>query len=51
MIKKLAFIIILVSLTGCETIKQKTGDLKKPGDTCPPKEERTLKDIFCKEPK
>ena len=24
---------------------------KKPGDTCPPKEERTLKDIFCKEAK
>ncbi len=51
MIKKIAILIILISFTGCESIKQKTGNLKKPGDTCPPKEERTLKDIFCKEPK
>ena len=49
MIKKLALIIFLISLSGCDSIK--TGNLKKPGDTCPPQEERTLKDIFCKEPK
>ena len=28
---------------------KKTGNLKKPFSKCPPKEERTLKDIFCKE--
>ena len=51
MIKRLALIILLISLSGCETIKQKAGDLKKPGDICPPKDERTLIDIFCKEDK
>ena len=51
MIKKFTLIIAIICLSGCESIKQKTGDLKKPGDTCPPKEERTLKDIFCKETK
>ena len=49
MIKKLALIIFLISLSGCESIKGKP--FKKPGDICPPQEERTLKDIFCKEPK
>ena len=33
------------------TVKEKTSGLKKINDTCPPKGERTLKDIFCKEPK
>tara|TARA_A100001011_G_scaffold396515_1_gene494556 strand:- start:1103 stop:1258 length:156 start_codon:yes stop_codon:yes gene_type:complete len=51
MIKKLTLMIILISFTGCETVKEKAGGLKKIGDTCPPKEERTLKDILCKEPK
>tara|TARA_B100000073_G_scaffold223148_1_gene185924 strand:+ start:622 stop:777 length:156 start_codon:yes stop_codon:yes gene_type:complete len=51
MIKKLVLIIVLISLSGCESIKQKAGNLKKPGDICPPKEERTLTDIFCKEDK
>tara|TARA_B100001057_G_scaffold491988_1_gene583418 strand:- start:1013 stop:1168 length:156 start_codon:yes stop_codon:yes gene_type:complete len=51
MIKKIALIFILITLSGCETIKQKTGDLKKPLDICPPKDERTLKDIFCRESK
>ena len=51
MIKKLALIIFLISLSSCESIKGNTGNFKKPGDICPPQEERTLKDIFCKEPK
>ena len=30
-------------------MKEKTSGLKKINDTCPPKGERTLKNIFCKE--
>ncbi len=51
MIKNFTLIVALVFLVGCEAVKQKTENFKKPGDTCPPKEERTLKDIFCKEAK
>ena len=55
MIKKLAFILILLSLTSCETVKEKTSGIKDMGSNvakqCPPKEERTLKHIFCREPK
>tara|TARA_Y100000590_G_scaffold407734_1_gene498232 strand:- start:548 stop:691 length:144 start_codon:yes stop_codon:yes gene_type:complete len=46
--KKIAILFIsLLFLNSCETIKKP--DLKKPFSKCPPKEERTLKDIFCKE--
>ena len=51
MIKKFALLLVLISFTACETVKEKAGSIKKIGDTCPPKEERTLKDILCKEPK
>ena len=51
MIKKFALLLVLISFTACETVREKTGGLKKIGDTCPPKGERTLKHIFCKEPK
>ena len=54
MIKKLAFILILLSLTSCETVKEKSSGVTEMGNifkSCPPKEERTLKHIFCKEPK
>jgi len=48
--KKIIFIITaFFLLTACQTINEKTGNLKKPFSKCPPKEERTLKDIFCKE--
>ena len=54
MIKKLALIFIIVSLTSCTTVKDKASGIKEMGNIgkeCPPKEERTLKHIFCKEPK
>jgi|TARA_Y100001970_G_C13923204_1_gene694478 hypothetical protein len=54
MTKKLLFIIIFVTLASCTTVKEKTSGLKDMGSIgkeCPPKEERTLKHIFCKEPK
>ncbi len=54
MIKKIAFAIVFVSLTSCATVKEKSSGLKEMGSigkTCPPKDERTLKHIFCKEPK
>jgi len=46
------FIILIISvflLSSCETISNKTQNLKKPGDKCPPQSERTLADIFCRE--
>ena len=46
------FIILIISvflLSSCETVTNKTKNLKKPGDKCPPQSERTLADIFCKE--
>ena len=54
MIKKIAFIIIFISLTSCSTIKEKASGVKEMGNigkTCPPKDERTLKHIFCREAK
>jgi len=54
MINKIAFIILFLILTSCGTVKEKTSGLKEMGSvgkTCPPKDERTLKHIFCKEPK
>tara|TARA_B100000965_G_scaffold145321_1_gene121139 strand:- start:393 stop:557 length:165 start_codon:yes stop_codon:yes gene_type:complete len=54
MIKKLALIFIIVSLTSCANVKDKASGVKEMGNIgkeCPPKEERTLKHIFCKEPK
>ena len=49
--KKILMFLILVGVTSCTTVKEKASTLKKIGDTCPPKNERTLKDIFCKEAK
>ena len=46
------FIILIISvilLSSCQSISDKTQNLKKPGDKCPPQNERTLADIFCKE--
>tara|TARA_B100001057_G_scaffold369038_1_gene372619 strand:+ start:1683 stop:1847 length:165 start_codon:yes stop_codon:yes gene_type:complete len=54
MIKKLLFIAILTTLASCSTVKEKTSSIKEMGNIgkeCPPKSERTLKHIFCKEPK
>ena len=45
-------IILFISaflLFSCESISNKTKNLKKPGDKCPPQSERTLADIFCRE--
>jgi len=51
MIKKIGLLILFFSITACTTIKDKTSGLKNISETCPPKAERTLKDILCKEPK
>ena len=53
-LKKSLFIIILITLASCSTVKEKTSGIKEMGSIgkeCPPKNERTLKHIFCKEPK
>tara|TARA_Y100001970_G_scaffold258584_1_gene338636 strand:+ start:2150 stop:2302 length:153 start_codon:yes stop_codon:yes gene_type:complete len=49
--KKIIFIITtLFLLTSCGANgKLSKPDLKKPFDKCPPKGERTLKDILCRE--
>ena len=40
----------LLFLTSCETLSSiKKPDLSKPFSKCPPKEERKLKDILCRE--
>jgi hypothetical protein len=49
--KKILIMILLTSVASCASIKDKASGLKKIGDTCPPKSERTLKNILCKEPK
>ena len=51
MIKKMSLLILLLSISACATVKEKAGGLKKIGSECPPKAERTLKDILCQEPK
>ena len=54
MIKKFVFIFLLLRLASCATVKEKTSGMKEMGNIgkeCPPKDERTLKHIFCKEPK
>ncbi|MDB4279943.1 hypothetical protein N9862_00835 [bacterium] len=49
--KKIVIFILLASVTSCASIKDKASGLKKIGETCPPKSERTLKNILCKEAK
>ena len=47
-------IFAFVILASCSTVKEKASGLKEIGKItkeCPPKEERTLKHIFCKENK
>ena len=40
----------LLFLTGCETLSSiKKPDITKPFSKCPPQDERTLKDILCRE--
>ena len=54
MTKKILLMIMFIILASCSTIKEKAGDIKEIGNIgkeCPPKDERTLKNIFCKEPK
>ena len=54
MIKKIILILFVLTLTSCATVKEKSSGLKEMGNVgkeCPPKEERTLRHIFCKEPK
>ena len=48
------YIFAFVILASCSTVKEKASGLKEIGKItkeCPPKEERTLKHIFCKENK
>ena len=45
---------MFITLASCSTVKEKTGGIKEMGSIgkeCPPQEERSLKHIFCKEPK
>ena len=49
--KKKLLLILLASINSCASVKEKASGLKKIGDICPPKDERSLKDILCKEPK
>ena len=51
MIKKISLILLVLSVAACTTVKDKTSGISKITDTCPPKSERTFKNIFCKEPK
>ena len=54
MIKKIIYVTVFLAITSCASVKEKTSDLKEIGSIgkeCPPKEERTLKHIFCKENK
>ena len=51
MIKKIGLFILVLSITACATVKEKASGFKGITDTCPPKNERTLKDILCKEAK
>ena len=51
MIKKIGLLVFLFSIAACATVKEKASGLKGITDTCPPKDERTVKDILCKEPK
>jgi len=49
--KKILILFISITfLTSCETLSSiKKPDLTKPFSKCPPKDERTLKDILCRE--
>jgi len=49
--KKITFLLIsLMFLSSCETLNSiKKPELKNPFSKCPPKEERTLKNILCQE--
>ncbi len=49
--KNITIIILsLLFLTSCETMNAiKKPELKNPFGKCPPKEDRTVKNIFCKE--
>ena len=45
-------ILFALSLTSCTQFKENaSGSLKKIGGVCPPSDERTFKDILCREPK
>jgi len=49
--KKITVILIsFIFLVSCETMSSiKKPELSKPFSKCPPKDERTLKDILCRE--
>mgnify|MGYP006097203269 FL=1 len=48
MIKKIGLIILLLSMSACATVKDKASKIFS---ECPPKAERTVKDILCKDAK
>ena len=54
--KIILFLFVFINLTSCEAVKERTDgikvkDLGNISKECPPKDERTLKHIFCREPK
>jgi hypothetical protein len=49
--KKILLMILLLGFAACGTVKDKVGGFKPNTGECPPKAERTLSDIICKEPK
>ena len=51
MIKKIGLFMLLFSISACATVKEKASGFKGITDTCPPKDERTIKNLLCKEPK
>ena len=51
MIKKISIIFIMLTFTACTSIRENASKLKPNVGKCPPKNERTLADIICQEPK
>ncbi|MDC1010772.1 hypothetical protein OAQ58_00580 [Candidatus Pelagibacter sp.] len=49
--KNIFIMVALLFFTSCGAVKDKVGGLKPNTGECPPKAERTLSDIICKEPK
>tara|TARA_B110000008_G_C16598167_1_gene415276 strand:- start:140 stop:289 length:150 start_codon:yes stop_codon:yes gene_type:complete len=47
--KKIILMILILSFTACSSVKNKVGGYTPNIGECPPKGERGISDIFCKE--